>query len=154
MIWSKSLLRHAGQSARVRFLLAVFLVCALALIFQSCSMFGGKDVKPETVADLETNLKQARKDIDKSRKELKDIGGDVSTFEARITKIETTVINMQTQITEIKTTYNETPFWKIATPLILAYAVWELLKFWKAYKVAQINAGSTIRNLIGLKDKP
>jgi hypothetical protein len=117
-------------------------------------MFGGKDVKPETVAKLETNLKQARKDIDQSRKELKNIDGDVSTFEARITKIETTVISMQTQITSIRNEYNETPFWEIALPLILAYAIWELLKFWKAYKIATINAGSTIRNLIGLKDKP
>lgn len=117
------------------------LTCCLLI---GCSLIGGKDTAP--VAKLGAELEQARKDIDESRKEIKEVGGDVSMFEQRLTKIETTVNNVQIQMTQ-SIHYNES-IKSIAWTVAGIYALLKILQFIRALIIAKYTPGSTLLNLV------
>ena len=116
-----------------------------------CTMFGSSTAaKPDLIGKLTAEVEQARKEINDIKEDYV-AGGDINRINERFDLVFTQINNINNQISSISTTHNNTPFWEIAMPLILGYLAWELLKFWKAYKVAHVNAGSTLRNLVGLK---
>ena len=121
-------------------LICVLLVCFLV----GCSMFGGQSVKP--VAELETELELARKDIDQSKKELKEITGNVSLWEQKITTMETTMNNLQVQVTN-SVHYNES-LKSIAWTVAGIYVILKVLQFIRALIIAKIEPGRTLTNLI------
>jgi len=111
-----------NTTKKVIIIVIIYSLCALFAL--SCSLFGGDMVKP--VAKLETEMELVKKDIDKSKKEYGDVYGDLKAIEQRITQIETNITTINQQISN--QTNIETPFWKIVTPIIIGYAIWELLK--------------------------
>jgi len=132
-------------------------VLSLALLLSEiggCSLFGGTATNPLTkpVAKLETELETAKKDIDKSQKQLEGITGDVSMFEQRFNSMETTLTTIQNQVSIVQTEtrqYNESLkgiMWTIA-------GIWvaiKMLAFIQMIIAAKVMPGKTIKNVFTL----
>ena len=132
---------------RVSELVAACLLIVVILAL-GCTGVGiaGTDTTIKPVAELETELKQVREDIDKSNKQLENITGDVSLFEQRITNIETSITTINQQITQ-NIQYNES-IKSIAWTIAGIYVVLKVLEFIRALIIAKVTPGSTLVNLV------
>ncbi|GAH00924.1 unnamed protein product [marine sediment metagenome] len=124
----------------------------LVLSFVAGCITFGSTTKPvsKPVAELETKLKTAQKNIDESKKAIEKVEGNVSTWEQRISTVENSVYNMQVQITANSTqvTNNNESLKSLAITAALIYIALEALKFIRALILAKIAPGSTMRNLV------
>ena len=126
-------------------ILEIFFVFGLLI---GCALFdSGQTVKPESIAKLETELETAKKDIDESKKEIKDVGGNVQMFEQRISTIETNVNNIQIQVSKVITYQENEPISKILIVCACIYGGILLIRFIIRLVTAYFMPGSTIKNI-------
>jgi len=122
------------KSLKQLFLLlgAILLAFLVILLVAGCAVV---DTGVSPVSKLQTQMKTVKEDVDKSKKDFKDISGTVTNIEERVSVVHTDVRNLSSQVTET----NNTPFWQIWLPLIGAYFIWEILK----YKVIRKRKGGS-----------
>jgi len=132
----------------------IVMIVMLGLFMPGCSIFGGNESDPyaKPISKLETDLKTAKKEIDKSKKQLENITGDVSMFEQRFSKIENIMTNIQTQVSVVKSEanqYNES-ITRILWTLGGLYILFHIFKFISIIVAAKFAPGSTVKNVFTL----
>ncbi len=110
----------------------------LALSQMGCTLFGTSNA-PDLTNKLATDLRQTRKEVNDVNKSYENVSGQIHEITQRIEYNQTAISTITSTVSNIST--NETPFWLILLPIIVAWVIVRIVN-------AKLDSGHTLKNLL------